>query len=66
MPRRYFNWKLAVVLLIGLVVLGATAFGLRQWRRSTRAELGLEAGIKAYNEHRWEEAASNLGRYLAV
>jgi len=66
MPRRYFNWKLAIVLLIGLVVLGATAFGLRQWRRSTRAELGLEAGIKAYNEHRWEEAASNLGRYLAV
>lgn len=66
MPRRYFNWKLAIVLLIGLVVLGTTAFGLRQWRRSTRAELGLEAGIKAYNEHRWEEAASNLGRYLAV
>jgi tetratricopeptide (TPR) repeat protein len=66
MPRRYFNWKLAIVLLIGLVVLGATAFGLRQWRRSTRAELGLEAGIKAYNEHRWEEAARNLGRYLAV
>jgi len=66
MARRYFNWKLAIVLLIGLVVLGATAFGLRQWRRSTRAELGLEAGIKAYNEHRWEEAASNLGRYLAI
>ncbi len=66
MPRRYFNWKLAIVLLIGLVVLGATAFGLRQWRRSTRAELGLEAGIKAYDEHRWEEAARNLGRYLAV
>ncbi len=66
MPRRYFNWKLAIVLLIGLVVLGATAFGLRQWRRSTRTELGLEAGIKAYNEHRYEEAASQLGRYLAV
>jgi len=66
MPRRYFNWKLAIVLLIGLVVLGATAFGLRQWRRGTRAELGLEAGIKAYNEHRWEEAARNLGSYLAV
>jgi len=66
MPRRYFNWKLAIVLLIGLVVLGATAFALRQWRRSTRAELGLEAGIKAYGEHRWEEAARNLGSYLAV
>ncbi|MHC4543598.1 MAG: tetratricopeptide repeat protein [Planctomycetota bacterium] len=66
MPRRYFNWKLAVVLLIGFVVLGATAFGLRWWRRSTRSARGLEIGIKAYDEHRWEEAAANLGRYLAV
>ncbi|GAH30568.1 unnamed protein product, partial [marine sediment metagenome] len=66
MPRRYFNWKLAIVLLIGLVVLGATAFGLRQWRRSGRAERGLVLGNKAYDEHRYEEAASQLGRYLAV
>jgi predicted Zn-dependent protease len=65
MPRRYFNWKLAIVLVIGLVVLGATAFGLRQWRRSGRAERGLDLGNKAYDEHRYEEAASQLGRYLA-
>ncbi|GAI43451.1 unnamed protein product, partial [marine sediment metagenome] len=31
MPRRYFNWKLAIVLVIGIGVLGVTAFGLRQW-----------------------------------
>lgn len=66
MPRRYFNWKLAIVLLIGLVVLGATAFGLRQWRRSGRAERGLILGNKAYKEHRYEEAASQWGRYLTV
>ncbi|MDH4239955.1 MAG: tetratricopeptide repeat protein, partial [Phycisphaerae bacterium] len=66
MPRRYFNWKLAIVLVIGLVVLGATAFGLRQWRRSSRSERGLILGNKAYDEHRYEEAASQLGRYLAV
>lgn len=66
MPRRYFNWKLAIVLLIGLVVLGAIAFGLRQWRRSSRAERGLILGNKAYNEHRYEEAASQWGRYLSV
>ncbi|MBW8042201.1 MAG: tetratricopeptide repeat protein [Planctomycetes bacterium] len=66
MPRRYFNWKLAIVLLIGLVVLGVTAYGLRQWRRSTRSESGLILGNKAYDEHRYEEAASQLGRYLAV
>jgi len=66
MPKRYFNWKLAIVLLIGLVVLGVTAFGLRRWQRIGRAEEGLALGNKAYDEHRWEEAASNLGRYLGV
>jgi len=66
MPRRYFNWKLAIVLVIGIVVLGVTAFGLRQWRRSSRAERGLILGNKAYNEYRYEEAASQLGRYLTV
>jgi len=66
MPKRYFNWKLAIVLLIGLVVLGATAFGLRRWQRRGRAEEGLELGNKAYSENRWEDAAKNLGRYLGV
>jgi tetratricopeptide (TPR) repeat protein len=66
MPRRYFNWKLAIVLVIGFVVLGVTAFGLRQWRKSNRSEQGLKLGNKAYNEHRYGEAISQLGRYLAV
>ena len=66
MARRYFNWKLAIVLVIGFVVLATTAFGLRQWRRSGRAGRGLEVGIKAYNERRWEDAAKNLGLYLAI
>ena len=66
MPRRYFNWKLAIVLVIGICVLGVTAFGLRQWQRANRAEQGLVLGNKAYDEQKWEQAASNLGRYLAV
>lgn len=66
MHGRYFNWKLAIVLVMGVVVLGATAFGLRQWRRTSRAEQGLILGNAAYEEHRWEEAAENLGRHIAV
>ncbi len=66
MAKRYFNWKLAIVLVIGLAVLATTAVVLRRWQRSHRAELGLEAGNKAYNEQRWEEAVRNLGRYLTV
>jgi tetratricopeptide (TPR) repeat protein len=66
MPRRYFNWKLAIVLVIGIGVLGVTAFGLRQWQRTNRAEQGLVLGNKAYDEQKWEQAAANLGRHLAV
>ncbi len=66
MPRRYFNWKLAIVLVIGIGVLGVTAFGLRQWQRTNRAEEGLVLGNKAYDDQKWEQAASNLGRHLTV
>ena len=66
MAKRYFNWKLAIVLLMGFIVLGATAVGLRRWQRSRRAANALPAGLEAYKQQRWEEAASNLGRYLGV
>jgi len=66
MPRRYFNWKLAIVLVIGIGVLGVTAFGLRRWQRTNRAEQGLVLGNKAYDEQKWEQAATNLGRHLTV
>jgi len=56
MPRRPFNWKLAIVLLIGFVVLCITAFGLHQWWRSNRTERRLIPGNKAYDEHRYEDA----------
>ncbi len=66
MAKRYFNWKLAIVLVISIVVLGATAYALRQLQRGRRAEHGLEAGLEAYSQRQWQEAASQLGRYLAV
>ena len=66
MPGRYFNWRLAIVLIISLIVLGVSAFGLRQWRRTNRAEQSLILGNKAYNEHNWEKAAEHLGKYIAL
>ena len=54
------------MLVIGVVVLGTTVFGLRQWRRTNKAEQAFILGNEAYEEHRWEEAAQNLGRYLAL
>ena len=66
MPRMYFNWKLAFVLVISVVVVGATAFGLRKWQRSNRAVKSLELGIKAYDAQNWNDAAKHLGTYIAV
>jgi lipopolysaccharide biosynthesis regulator YciM len=66
MAKRYFNWKLALVILIGTVVLAATALALRRWQKSSRADRGLQLGVEAYEEHRWEEAATQLGRFVAV
>lgn len=66
MSARYFNWKLAAVLLISLAVLSAGAFALRQWHKSNRTEQGLERGSEAYDAGRWEEAAEHLNYYLNV
>lgn len=66
MAKRYFNWKLLIVVLIGIIVLVATAYIVRKWQRFNRAESGLQAGIEAYQQQEWEEAASQLGRYLSV
>ncbi|MBN2137861.1 MAG: tetratricopeptide repeat protein [Sedimentisphaerales bacterium] len=66
MARRYFNWKLAIVLVVGLTVLCVTAYGLRQWQKGNKAEQGLELGNKAYEEKRYKEAANYLGRYVGV
>lgn len=66
MPVRYFNWKLAAVLLISLVVLGVGAFGLRQWHKSNRTEQGLVLGNQAYDAGKWAQAAEHFGQYLSV
>lgn len=66
MAARYFNWKLAFILVIGTSVLIGTMFSLRHWQKSTRADQALPIGERAYEQEDWEEAAVQLGRYLAV
>ncbi len=64
MQKKHFNWLLAVVLVIGAIVLGATAFALRQWQRDRIGERSLNIGLQAYYQCQWPDAADNLGRYL--
>jgi pentatricopeptide repeat protein len=66
MPRRYFNWKLASAILLSILVIAITLYGIRQWRRTMRAESGLSLGEKAYKSHNYEEASRQFGRYLSV
>lgn len=62
--KGYFNWKLAIVLVLGVLVVAGTAIGLRQSQRASRAEAALKTGIAAYEKGNWDEAAASLGRYL--
>ncbi len=66
MARVRINWKLIVVLIIAVAVMGAAAFGLRQYNRSQRSVRGLTEGLAAYEAKQWDAAANGLGRYLGV
>ena len=63
---RYFNWKLAIVLVVAGVVFTVAAISLHRWQKSTRAEQALPRGLKAYEQKNWDEAANQFGRYLTV
>lgn len=66
MHKGYVNWKLILVLVLGLCAVGVTLVGLRKFNRTQRSEQGLKKGLAAYDEKRWSEAAAGLGQYLAV
>jgi len=61
---RYFNWKLAIVLVMGTVILAGTAVGLRYAQVTGRAERAYTRGMEAYGEKQWTQAARELGRYI--
>jgi tetratricopeptide (TPR) repeat protein len=63
---RYFNWKLATVLVVAGAVFGTAVYALHRWQKGTRADQALPLGEKAYAAQNWEEAATQLGRYIAV
>jgi tetratricopeptide (TPR) repeat protein len=65
MAMRYFNWKLAIVLVVASVVFGISVYALHHWQTSTKAEQALPRGLKAYDAKNWDEAAVQLGLYIA-
>jgi predicted Zn-dependent protease len=66
MATRYFNWKLATVLMVAIVVFAVAAYALHQWQKNTRAVRSLSLGEAAYAKQDWDEAAIQLGNYIGV
>jgi tetratricopeptide (TPR) repeat protein len=65
MAMRYFNWKLAIVLVVASVVFGISVYALHHWQTSQKAEQALPRGLKAFDAKNWDEAADQLGRYIS-
>ncbi|MCX5647396.1 MAG: tetratricopeptide repeat protein [Phycisphaerae bacterium] len=66
MAARYFNWKLATVLVAAITVFSVAAYALHQWQKTARAVQSLPLGDAAYAQQDYDEAASQYGRYVAV
>ncbi len=66
MAKRYFNWTLAIVLVVATAVLVVSAVALRGWQRRVRADRALGPAQEAYERGDWEEAARQFGRYVSI
>jgi tetratricopeptide (TPR) repeat protein len=66
MAKRYFNWTMAIVLVVATVVLAVSAVALRGWQRKVRAERALPLAEQAYARGDWEEAARQFGQYVTI
>lgn len=62
---RYFNWKLAIVLLLALAIIVGAVVGLNYIQTSGRDKEFLEQGRAAFDQGQWQEAAGLLGKYIA-
>jgi tetratricopeptide (TPR) repeat protein len=71
MARRngFFNWTLAIVLVLAVLVFASATFlvhSLRRGKRMARAEQALPVGEQAYVQKDWDKAADYLGLYLTT
>lgn len=65
MIGRHFNWKLAIVFLLGFGIIAGTVAGLHYFQNSGRYDEYLRQGEESYELGEWEEATISLGKYIA-
>jgi tetratricopeptide (TPR) repeat protein len=63
---RYFNWKLAIVLTVGCIVVVVGTAGLHRWQKTDGAAKALALGLDAHESGDYDEAAVNLGHYISI
>ena len=66
MATRYFNWKLATVLMVAAAIFIVAVYTLHRWQRVNRAVQSRPSGEAAYARQDWDEAAMQLGNFLTV
>jgi len=66
MTSRKINVRLIVFIVLTVLVLSVTAYGFRNFNRNRRADLSRKSGMRLYEERLWEQAATNLGKYITI
>ncbi|OHB64328.1 MAG: hypothetical protein A2Y77_12775 [Planctomycetes bacterium RBG_13_62_9] len=66
MAARYFNWKLAIVLVVAIAVFAVAAYALHSWQKDTRAGQAKDLGLRAHARQDYETAARELGQYIGA
>ncbi|KPK78205.1 MAG: hypothetical protein AMJ79_00225 [Phycisphaerae bacterium SM23_30] len=65
MAKRRFNWRFIVIFFVVIVGLAGAVVKLGKMQRNRRADQALITGNQAFEEGRWEQATTDLGRYIA-
>lgn len=66
MAAKKVNIRLIIIILVTVFVLSITAYGFRNYNRDRRAEVSRRSGMRLYEKRLWEQAATNLGEYIAI
>lgn len=66
MARLKINWTFLIVILLSVLMMGLTVYGLRSWNRTYRAKVGFEQGCAAFEQKQWDKAVQYFGQYLSI
>ena len=66
MAARYFNWKLATVLVVAVGVFTVAAYALHQWQKTSRAVQALPLGRCGLCPAGLRRGGIQYGKYVAV